>query len=104
MSDKVLLPDPNDWKRARLIERGDSYVVQTRYNSCAGKHEQEDFIPKSEENATIIAVVKYCDLLCDAFLRILHNRKEYRLFIQKIKESDNCQTFIEKIKEQEEEQ
>lgn len=83
MKETVLFPRPTDWKLARLIQRDDSYVIQTRFNNEKLVFEQEIIIDiKTTPCPQLRAIILYCELYCEAICRKLRKRDDYRAWLE----------------------
>ena len=81
--EKQLYPRPDDWKRARLIQRDGEYVVQTRYNEDTKSFEEETTVSIDEECAELVAFNLYTDLFNKAITDKLQARDNFKEHIQK---------------------
>ena len=79
---KILFPQDSDWKLARLIQRDNEYVIQTRWNEDKQKHEIETVVSKDTECAELVAFNLYTDLLNKAVTDKLQRRENYKNFCE----------------------
>lgn len=83
MKETVLFPRPTDWKFARLIQRDDTYVIQTRFNNEKLVFEQEIIIDiKSTPCPQLRAIILYCELYCEAICKKLRKRDDYLKWVE----------------------
>ena len=83
MKETVLFPRPTDWKLARLIQRDDTYVVQSHYNKKTEHFEAERVIDiKTNPCPQLQAFILYCDIYCEAVCKKLRNRDDYRAWVE----------------------
>lgn len=86
MKETVLFPRPTDWKLARLIQRDDAFVVQSRFNYEKLIFEQEIVIDiKSNPCPQLQAFILYCEIYCEAICKILRKRKDYLEWVEENK-------------------
>lgn len=91
MKETVLFPRPHDWKIARLIQRDDAYVIQSRFNNEKLVFEQEIIINiKTNPCPQLQAFIIYCEIFCEAVCKKLRKRKDYLEWVEenKIGEDD----------------
>lgn len=83
MDEKVLFPNPSDWKKARLIQRDESYVVQSDYNEQTKIFENEIVIDiKTNQCPQLQAFIVYCEIFCEAVCRKLRRRDDYAEWLE----------------------
>lgn len=81
--ERILLPFPQLWKYARMIQRDNAYVVQSRWNESKLIFEEEMVFDISTTICpSIQAVVCYCGTLCDAICKKLRKRPDYRAWVE----------------------
>lgn len=83
MKETVLFPRPTDWKLARLIQRDDTYVVQSHYNRKTKCFEAERVIDiKTNPCPQLQAFILYCDIYCEAICKKLRQRDDYLKWVE----------------------
>lgn len=83
MKETVLFPRPSDWKAARLIQRDETFVVQSHYNKETERFETERVIDiKTTPCPQLQAFVLYCEIYCEAICKKLRKRPDYLAWVE----------------------
>ena len=81
--ERQIYPRPDDWKRARLIQRDGDYVIQSRYNELTKKYDEEITVSTDEDCAELVAFNLYTDLLNKSIADRLQERANFKKHIQR---------------------
>ncbi len=83
MKETVLFPRPHDWKIARLIQRDEALVVQSRFNDKTRTFENEIVIDvKTNTCPQLQAFIVYCEIYCETICKKLRKRQDYMQWVE----------------------